>query len=412
MSPTVRALVRLAAAVSAMLVLLSGPLLSGPLLAGPLLGGPLLAASSAGPESITFDAPTATGRLGEPITFQTAFSAPAMPDRVELVILIGDSEPLDVRSASVDVVSGDRYRATGTMGGHVSPNTTFDFRFRAIVGEAEVDGPSSSWTLVDDRFDWRTVSGDTVTVHWYEGDESFARRALDIGERAIDRAADLLGVAEVAPVDFLIYGATEPFRDALGPGTRENVGGQANAAIRTMFGLIEPSEIGSDWVDNLVAHELTHLVFADAVDNPYHQPPRWLNEGLAEYLAEGYQEPDRARIRAAVASGTLIPLDGLGGLFPAGPSGFSLAYSESVAAVDYFITTHGEDTLASLITGYARGITDEEAFRAATGSGYRAFDDAWIAAQGADRRDPLGPVEAPAGPVPPDWQEPPPSIDR
>ena len=38
----------------------------------------------------------------------------------------------------------------------------------------------------------------------------------------------------------------------------------------------------------VVPHELTHLVFDTAVTNPYHFPPRWLNEGLAVYLSEGY----------------------------------------------------------------------------------------------------------------------------
>ena len=38
----------------------------------------------------------------------------------------------------------------------------------------------------------------------------------------------------------------------------------------------------------LVAHELTHLVFDEAAHNPYAYPPRWLNEGLAVYLSGDY----------------------------------------------------------------------------------------------------------------------------
>jgi hypothetical protein len=33
----------------------------------------------------------------------------------------------------------------------------------------------------------------------------------------------------------------------------------------------------------------------------------------------------------------------------------------------------------------------------------RAFDDAWLAAQGTKRPEPYGPRPAPPGPVPPDW---------
>ena len=47
-------------------------------------------------------------------------------------------------------------------------------------------------------------------------------------------------MTETEPVDFFIYADQDAFYDALGPGTRENVGGQAHADIRTLFALIAP----------------------------------------------------------------------------------------------------------------------------------------------------------------------------
>ena len=37
-------------------------------------------------------------------------------------------------------------------------------------------------------------------------------------------------------------------------------------------------------------------MFDTAVENPYHFPPRWLNEGLAVYLSEGYELGDRRAV--------------------------------------------------------------------------------------------------------------------
>ena len=37
-------------------------------------------------------------------------------------------------------------------------------------------------TYSDDRIDWQTLEGDVVRVHWYEGDEAFGERALQIGD--------------------------------------------------------------------------------------------------------------------------------------------------------------------------------------------------------------------------------------
>ena len=279
---------------------------------------------------------------------------------------------------------------------HIPPNSTLAYRFRAVLPDGSIaHSPEATVTVADERFDWRSRSDGVVTLHWYDGDDAFADRALGIGSRAIEKAATLLGVTDMPEVDFFVYADQDAFYDALGPGTRENVGGQANSDIRTMFGLITPSRgVAPSWVDTLVSHELTHLVFAEAVDNPYHFPPRWLNEGLAVYLSQGYDASDRATVSQRRGRGTLIPLDGLAGLFPTTRDRFSLAYAESVSAVDFLVRTYGEETLVTLITSYADGVTDDEAFQAALGMSMAAFSDAWMASVGAS---PAGALRPPGG---------------
>jgi hypothetical protein len=366
---------------------------------------PVGAGPSSGP-IVDFGAPTATGSLTKPLTFSTTFRSDEAPDRVELLTRLKDTSTDLVRTVEATRRPDGSYAAELVQGGFTPANSTLDFRFRVTTPSGTVTGPEGSITVADDRFDWRTMAGPTVTLHWYEGDDSFAQRALKIGQDAIDQAAALLGVTEVKPVDFFIYSTEEAFRGALAPGAREHVGGQANPAIRTMVGDIAADEVDSNWVDILVTHELTHIVFADAVTNPYHFPPRWLNEGLAVYLSEGYGVRDRAQVKDAADTGSLMPLAGIVGLFPTTYDRFSLAYAESVAAVDYFIRTYGKDKLVELITSYHGGVTDDEAFIAATGSDFAAFDAAWIAAQGAGQPQPFGPLPAPTGPLPPDWLAP------
>jgi hypothetical protein len=126
-------------------------------------------------------------------------------------------------------------------------------------------------------------------------------------------------VTETDPIDFFIYADQDKFYDALGPATRENVGGEAHADIRTMFALITPGEINDSWVSIVVPHELTHLVFDTATKNPYHEPPHWLNEGLAVYLSQGYDSSDRNLVENAAKDGSIMPLDGLVGAFPTTP---------------------------------------------------------------------------------------------
>ena len=352
-----------------------------------------------------FGPPSLTGAFQKDIVATQPVTLDAVPDRVELLATIADRPGPLVQDVPGPTSSGPttlRQTLTSADGAFL-PNTPIRVRWRITTGGVAVIGPEARIVLVDTRFDWQSVSGDVVRVHWYEGDQAFGARALRIGEKAVNDTATLLGVTETEPVDFFIYADQDAFYDALGPGTRENVGGQANAEIRTLFAHIPPASIDDPWVENVVPHELVHLVFDTAVKNPYHFPPRWLNEGLAVYLSVGYEPGDRSTVESAAKDGTLVPLDGLTGEFPTSADGFSQAYAESVSALDYFVKAHGRDALVQLIRSYADGRTDDEAFQAAIGTDVRGFDDAWMADLGAKRPQRYGPQPAPAGPVPQAW---------
>jgi hypothetical protein len=357
----------------------------------------LLVAPSVRAASPDFGTPTIEGSFGKDVVAELPVTLDSAPDRVEVLVTTAEGAPPLV--AEVPAPSRPGFRrfeyTIASADGPLLPNTPVVVRWRITTDGAARLSPAARTVIRDERFDWQTIKGDIVRVHWYEGDRTFGERALQIGERAVKETADLLGVTEEKPVDFFIYADQDAFYDALGPGTRENVGGQANADIRTLFAHIPPSSIDDPWVENVVPHELTHLVFDTAVSNPYHFPPRWLNEGLAVYLSVGYGADDRSAVEHAAQNGGLFPLDGLAGQFPTSASKFGLAYSESVSAVDFLVRTHGRDALVKLIRSYAGGRTDDEAFTAAIGMGVGAFNDAWMADLGAAAPRRYGPQPAP-----------------
>jgi Peptidase MA superfamily len=349
-----------------------------------------------------FGTPTIEGSFGNDLVAVQPVTLDAAPDRVEVLVTTAEGAPPLVAEVPAPSRAGfRRFEYTiASADGPFLPNTPVVVRWRITTDGAPSLSPEVRTVIKDDRFEWQAVGGNIVRVHWYEGDRAFGERALQIGERAVQEAAAILGVTEEKPVDFFIYADQDPFYDALGPGTRENVGGQANADIRTLFALIPPSSIDDPWVENVVPHELVHLVFDTAVSNPYHFPPRWLNEGLAVYLSVGYSADDRSAVERAARNGDLIPLDGLAGQFPTSADKFGLAYSESVSSVDFFVRTHGRDALIQLIRSYAGGRTDDEAFTAAIGMDVGAFNDAWMADLGAVEPKRYGPQPAPTGQAP------------
>jgi hypothetical protein len=359
--------------------------------------------------SAGFGAPRASSTFGTAVVFDQPVDLSAVPDRAE--ILISSPGGLGPNVTQVPAPSaagsGTLHYALALADGHIFPNTKLTARWRLTFGTTTELGPPVSILYQDTRFAWRTKTGSIVRIHWYSGDDAFGTRALAIAEKGVQTAETAFGVTETEPIDFFVYAAQGPFYDALGPGTRENVGGEAIAEIRTLFALIGPDEVDASWVSTVIPHELTHLVFNTAVKNPYHFPPRWLNEGLAVYLSQGYDSGDRGRVADAAGSGGIIPLTGLVGQFPTNADRFYLAYAESVAAVDYLVRTDGKAAVDRLIAAYATGVTDDAAFMAAIGMDMTAFDHAWQASIHAKTPVKTGPQPAPAGPVPPGWSGPP-----
>jgi hypothetical protein len=373
-------------------------------LATALPAQPVLAAD--GPA--TFGKPSATSSFTGGIDFSQPVTVGRPVAVAELLLTIGDAIGQTVVpqvEPPGDGASNLTYHLDPNADGHLYPGTVISARWR-LTGSDPTDvaiGPAVEVRFTDNRFDWKTVEGDLVTLHWYDGPTSFGQRAARIGDDAVRQAADLLGVTETDPIDLYVYADQDAFYDALGPGTRENVGGAYIPGTRFMFALITPSQIDDSWVGVVVPHELTHLVFETAVDNPYHFPPRWLNEGLAVYLSQGYDALDRGQVEGSAEDGTLIPLDGLIGQFPTSLERFSLAYAESVSALDYLIRVHGRPQLFALIRSYADGKTDDEAFSAALGLDMTAFGAAWMESLGAAAPVKYGPQSPPPGPVPSAW---------
>jgi hypothetical protein len=389
-------LLRRATAVLSLFVLLSGAVLPGVVLAA----------------SPSFGTPTVTAELNEPITFSSPISGDDIAGVDVLVRLVGDPTTIVLPAGpgeaagtwsvtqALDIATSSQCECL--FEGNSAPNTRFEFQFRVRAADGTVTlGPVAQGVVEDKRFNWRTLEQGLVRVHSYAGDDAFARGAADYANEAIDRASELLGTTLPAPVDLFVYDTQQDLLEAVSP-NRESIAGEAHREIQTMFVWLPHEQDIDGFNGEVVRHELTHLVFDAATENPYHDPPTWLNEGIAVYLSVGYSGYYRSFVEGAAGSDTLIPLDGLTGIFPPGQA-FHLAYGESVSAVDFFVRTHSEQTLWDLVRSYRQGMTDDAAFTAATGSDAAAFNAAWFESLGEAVPAPLGPQPGAPGPLPPDW---------
>lgn len=352
-------------------------------------------------DSVTFGTPAASSSFGKGVDFSQPYSGGGTFSEVDIAIAYPGSIGPSVVKLDNPGSTSFTYQLDASSG-EMQPNTQLVAHFEVTFADGTVQaGPEIRVTYLDDRFQWKTKTGKVVRLHWYQGDDAFATSALEMGEQGIAKAAAFMGVNETQPIDFYIYADQAPFYDALGPSTRENVGGEANTTTRTLFALIAPTELA--YASTVVPHELTHVVFDEVTRNPYHDPPRWLNEGIAVYVSQGYESSDKQLVASAAADGSLMPLEAIREQFPTTQDRFYLAYAEAVSAVDYFMRTYGNADVIKLLKVFGTGASDDEAFEAAIGMGVDAFDKAWMKANGVTSLQSFGPRPAPTGPVPSGW---------
>ena len=347
-----------------------------------------------------FGTPTATSKFGTGVEFTQPYSGPTFKSAQIAITFPGSLGP-EITDLPGQTGTSLKF-SLGSSQGDLLPNTKMAAHFDVTLSDGTVEvGPTIGVTYADDRFQWQTITAGEVTVHFYSGNNSFGQQLGAIAKQGLTKAASFMNVDETQPIDFFVYGDQQSFLQAMGQSTTGDVGGEAFPEMRTDFALITSGDVS--YAQSVIPHELTHIVFADAIENPYHEPLHWLNEGLAVYLSDGYASDNRQRVAQAASNGTLMPLAALTGAFPRTTDRFYLAYAEAVSAVDFLVRKYGQAKVVKLLGAYRTGATDDEAFQDALGMDTATFDKAWLASNGVSSYQSFGPQPAPSGPIPPGW---------
>ena len=316
------------------------------------------------------------------------------PDRLEILLRTPGSD-----SSFVTPVEPDGDSAThlwDTSMGHVTPNTLVTYQWRATIGDEVVLGPEESVRYEDDRegLDWQRAQLGEATVHWYGDAEAQARRFGELTAVGVERAEDLLGTELAGPVDVFVYDSREDFFGALGPGAREWTGAAAYSELRTIFMWLGGGSPA--YLEVAMVHEVTHIVFFDATDNAFHEPARWLNEGVATW-SESEDAGDQRGIVEFEASGAgLFSFDAISAQFPIGERGGQLSYAQGTTMIDLIIDRYGREAIARLTAAYRDGASDAEALEAATGINADQLYADFYAEFGVDQPEPI--ASEPIGP--------------
>ncbi len=115
-------------------------------------------------------------------------------------------------------------------------------------------------------------------------------------------------------------------------------------------------EAGNDsWMRTVLFHELSHLVFHQAMEGAMASAPSWLEEGLAMYN-EPESRDSEDRVREAAEAGQLLRFSQLQGNFGADGPTVGLAYAQSEMLVTHLIDGCGRDGFQTFI----RNMVDDD----------------------------------------------------
>jgi hypothetical protein len=145
-----------------------------------------------------------------------------------------------------------------------------------------------------------------------------------------------------------------------------------------------------------MVHEVTHIVFFDATDNPFHEPARWLNEGIATWSESGDAGDQRGIVEFEASGGGLFSFDAITAQFPIGERGGQLSYAQGTTMVDTIVDRYGRDAIARIAAAYRDGASDAEALEAGTGVPAEVLYAEFYAEFGVDAPEPIPPE--PIGP--------------
>jgi Peptidase MA superfamily len=230
-------------------------------------------------------------------------------------------------------------------------------------------------TVQDQRHNWQSSSRGPVQVQWYQGDRAFGQRIAQTAFRGLGQLQRDLGVTYQRPIRITVYPDMDELREVLVE-TYEWTG--AVALPEQGLILMAVSSEDSGWIEDVVPHELSHLVLLALTFNCQGGiVPTWLEEGLAERAVGPISPQEADSVLSALQAGSLPPLETLEGRFSQYSDEAGQSYNQSNMVVAYLVDTFGPDKLGGLLAALQSGIKIDKALASVYGFDTDGLDRVW-----------------------------------
>lgn len=268
--------------------------------------------------------------------------------------------------------------------GSLPPGSTiwWQWRYTDETGKETVsDRQTITW--LDAEHNWKTISADKLNLHYYSGDRTFAQGLLNSAQLGLDRNKKSAGVTPSDPINIYIYSDMTDLRDAVlyEPSW---TGGLTYADHNiVLIGIVETDPV---WNQNVIVHEITHVLVGHLTFSCLGDVPTWLNEGLAVYSEGKLDEFSQQQLDEAIKDNTLLTVRSLSTGFSEVADKANLSYSQSFSIVKFLIETYGQDKMTVLLTSLRDGAAIDDALMNTYAFDVEGLEDAWKAGIGAAPR--------------------------
>lgn len=294
-------------------------------------------------------------RFGEWLLFEAKFESTAPLVDAHIVLHIEGIEELFSFEAELDDHGG--FFALVSLPDMLEPPAFREIEFWYLVGAEDgsiFESGGHSFLYDDNRFEWRQISEQGLTVNWYAGDQEFGEAILGAAREAVRSVQRVIPIAGPERVDFYIYADQAALLETMRSAGYSWAAGHSDLSQERIFLAISPSPEQSLEIERQVPHEMAHIMLHRALGaEAYEQLPRWLDEGIASN-AELYSDPLAPQLlELAHAEGSLPSIFALCDSFPQDSQAARLAYATAGSFVAYLRDEYQAQGMSVIVDAYA-----------------------------------------------------------
>ena len=203
--------------------------------------------------------------------------------------------------------------------------------------------------IVYDAFHWKVYHSTHFDFYFYEEERNQLQRVVDSSESAYLDLSQKFNYQISKKIPMIFYATHSAFEqtNVMLNFIPEGVGAFAEPARNRM---VLPVDLPDDELLELITHELTHIFEYEILfqgkfgKNVTANPPTWMMEGLASYMAQDEDSRDRMVLRDAVVNDRIPRIT-------QNPQGY-FAYRFGHAVFKYIVAQHGIEGLRDFVYEY------------------------------------------------------------